>query len=182
MIYYFKIPIMKPLIAVMLISLFFASCNAKTETNKDVAGIDSSGLYKNNIMADTARLDAIVPGTTTKRVVEIRNADGTVSTTTTTVASKSTSSVAPTPSAKTVSSGTNTVAQTTSSSSNTTATTAHKTGWSNRAKGAAIGGVGGAVVGAVVSKKKGKGALIGGIAGAAGGYIIGNEKDKKEGR
>jgi outer membrane lipoprotein SlyB len=59
---------------------------------------------------------------------------------------------------------------------------AQKKGWSKAAKGAVIGAGSGAVVGAVVSKKKGKGALIGAAAGAAGGYIIGRGKDKKDGR
>jgi YMGG-like Gly-zipper len=55
-------------------------------------------------------------------------------------------------------------------------------GWSQAAKGATIGGVGGAVAGAVISKKKGKGAVIGGVIGAAGGYILGRKADKKSGR
>ena len=54
-----------------------------------------------------------------------------------------------------------------------------KPGWSDAAKDAAIGGVGGAIGGAVLSRNKGKGAIIGGILGAAGGYIIGRKKDKK---
>jgi hypothetical protein len=57
-----------------------------------------------------------------------------------------------------------------------------KKGWSDAAKGATIGGVGGAVAGAVISKKKGKGAIIGGVIGAAGGYILGRKADKKSGR
>jgi YMGG-like Gly-zipper len=57
-----------------------------------------------------------------------------------------------------------------------------KKGWSDAAKGATIGGVGGAVAGAVISKNKGKGAIIGGVIGAAGGYILGRKKDKKSGR
>ncbi len=57
-----------------------------------------------------------------------------------------------------------------------------KKGWSDAAKGATIGGVGGAVAGAVISKKKGKGAVIGGVIGAAGGYILGRRADKKSGR
>lgn len=61
-------------------------------------------------------------------------------------------------------------------------TAGEKKGISKAAKGAIIGGVGGAVVGAVVSKKKGTGAVIGGAAGAAGGYIIGRKQDKKDGR
>jgi outer membrane lipoprotein SlyB len=57
-----------------------------------------------------------------------------------------------------------------------------KKGWSKSAKGAVIGGVGGAAVGAAVSKKRGKGAIIGGVVGAGTGYIIGRSKDKKDGR
>jgi len=53
---------------------------------------------------------------------------------------------------------------------------------SKAAKGAIIGGVGGALVGAAVSKKKGTGAIIGGVAGAGGGYVIGRSQDKKDGR
>jgi outer membrane lipoprotein SlyB len=45
--------------------------------------------------------------------------------------------------------------------------------------GAAIGGVAGAVGGAIISKKKGLGAVVGGVVGAAGGYIIGKGMDKK---
>ena len=58
-------------------------------------------------------------------------------------------------------------------------TTKTKTGWSNKAKGAAIGAGAGAVTGAVVSNKKGKGAIIGGAVGAGAGYLIGRHKDKK---
>jgi hypothetical protein len=59
---------------------------------------------------------------------------------------------------------------------------AKKKGWSKAAKGTVIGAGSGAVVGAVVSKKKGKGAIIGGAVGAGAGYIIGRSKDKKDGR
>ena len=55
-----------------------------------------------------------------------------------------------------------------------------KKGWSKAAQGAAIGGVTGAVGGAILSKKKGLGAVIGGVVGAAGGYIIGKKMDKKD--
>lgn len=64
----------------------------------------------------------------------------------------------------------------------TTPQTTRKKGWSQAAKGATIGGVGGAVAGAVISKNKGKGAVIGGVIGAAGGYILGRRADKKSGR
>jgi hypothetical protein len=55
-----------------------------------------------------------------------------------------------------------------------------KKGMNKATQGAIIGGVAGAVGGAIISKKKGLGAVIGGIAGAAGGYIIGNKMDKKD--
>lgn len=56
-----------------------------------------------------------------------------------------------------------------------------KKGWSDAAKGAVIGGVGGAIAGAVINgKNRGKGAIIGGVVGAAGGYILGKKKDKRD--
>lgn len=56
-----------------------------------------------------------------------------------------------------------------------------KKGISDAAKGAAIGGIGGAIAGAVIGKNA-KGAVLGGVVGAAGGYILGRSKDKKSGR
>ncbi len=58
---------------------------------------------------------------------------------------------------------------------------APRRGISKAAKGAIIGGVGGAVIGGVIGKNA-KGAIIGGAAGAAGGYIIGRGKDRRDGR
>ena len=161
---------MKSILIVLAITLNLVACKSKNETNKDVVGIDSA--YKTNMLADTARIEALAPGTT-KKVVETRNPDGTVTKVTTTSSNKTSSAT------KT---STATTAPVASTGTGTTTTTTAKKGWSSRAKGAVIGGVGGAVVGAAVSKKKGKGAIIGGVVGAAGGYIIGNEKDKKTGR
>lgn len=53
-----------------------------------------------------------------------------------------------------------------------------KKGWSNKAKGAAVGAGAGAVTGAVIGG--GKGAVIGGAAGAVGGGLLGRKKDKKQ--
>lgn len=61
------------------------------------------------------------------------------------------------------------------------AQTVHKKKWSKRKKNAVIGGAGGAVVGAAVSRHKVKGAVIGGAVGAGAGYIYGRHKDKKNG-
>lgn len=58
---------------------------------------------------------------------------------------------------------------------------AKKKGWSKKAKGAAIGGGGGAILGAVINKKdRVKGGIIGGLLGAGLGYVLGNEMDKKK--
>jgi hypothetical protein len=70
----------------------------------------------------------------------------------------------------------------TSTASTGTTQTTRKKGWSKAAKGAVIGGASGAVLGAIVSKKKGLGAVIGGVVGAGAGYMIGRGKDKKDGR
>lgn len=69
------------------------------------------------------------------------------------------------------------------STSSHTATVSKKKGWSHGAKDAVIGGVGGAVIGAIADKNnRGAGGVIGGVVGAAAGYGIGHHKDKKQGR
>jgi hypothetical protein len=63
------------------------------------------------------------------------------------------------------------------------AKTSVKKGWSRKAKGAVIGGGGGAILGAVINKNNRLvGGAIGGALGAGIGYVIGNELDKKHGR
>jgi osmotically inducible lipoprotein OsmB len=51
-------------------------------------------------------------------------------------------------------------------------------GWSNKAKGAAVGGGAGAATGAIIGG--GKGAIIGAAAGVVGGGLIGRNQDKKK--
>ena len=79
-------------------------------------------------------------------------------------------------------SGTNSGAGNSGTSTTTTTTeeAPRKKGWSNAAKGTAIGAASGAVAGAIISKNKGVGAVVGGLIGAGGGYIIGRKKDKKQ--
>jgi len=63
------------------------------------------------------------------------------------------------------------------------AKTSVKKGWSRKAKGAVIGGGGGAIIGALVNKNNRLvGGALGGALGAGLGYVIGNELDKKHGR
>lgn len=63
------------------------------------------------------------------------------------------------------------------------ATTPQKKGWSDAAKGTAIGAGAGAVVGALIDKdKRLRGAAIGAAVGGGGGYAIGRKKDRQSGR
>jgi hypothetical protein len=58
-----------------------------------------------------------------------------------------------------------------------------KRGWSAKAKGAVIGGAGGAIAGAVINKRnRPVGALIGGVLGAGAGTGIGAIIDRRNGR
>lgn len=76
--------------------------------------------------------------------------------------------------------GDNTAGTGTSTEGTETAQVEKKKGWSNAAKGAAIGAGAGAIGGAILAKKKGLGAVVGGVVGAAGGYIIGKDIDKRK--
>ena len=58
-----------------------------------------------------------------------------------------------------------------------------KKGWSKAAKYAAIGGGGGAILGAVINKRnRVAGGILGGVLGGGIGYGIGRSQDKKDGR
>ncbi len=70
---------------------------------------------------------------------------------------------------------------TTTSSAGTTAA-AKKKGWSDAAKGTAIGAGVGALGGILIDKNNARGAIIGGLAGAGAGYAIGRAEDRKSGR
>jgi uncharacterized protein YcfJ len=153
--------------------MIVSSCGSKK--NADRLGSDASVSYPAASTVDSSSLLPLRPGTERVVVVETRSPNGSVTTTTTTEANKI-KSVAP--AVKKVATPTTVVSQPVATTVPTPVATEQKTGWSNRAKGAVIGGVGGAAAGAIISKKKVQGAVIGGAAGAAGGYIIGNEVDR----
>jgi len=187
---------MKKFILAISIIGAFASCknNSESDTsNRDIQLLSDSTVYNNNTFSDTAvtvKAEAVpLKLSESPRVVVKRKR---------TIPAKSSVSapvysgpanvppvtatppIVPAPAGPTVgnSSGTGTA-----DNSGTVATTPQvekKKGWSKAAQGAAIGGVTGAVGGAIISKKKGLGAVIGGVVGAAGGYIIGKKMDKKE--
>ncbi len=182
---------MKTTLTIFTVAAFFAACNSNPKTTevtttvpKDTAGLAEFNLNKeqqkeqqdliqtegvndgtNNLSGNTP---AVVPHTHKSSAPAKR------STASRSTRSKSVGSGTSSSSGGSGTGGSGTVAQ--------APQPAKKEGWSKAAKGAAIGGASGAVVGAVVSKKKGKGAIIGGILGAGGGYVIGRSKDKKDGR
>lgn len=162
---------------IFTILIAFAACksNSKPET-RDIQFLNDSSTYHNNTSSDTSKVtqtnvipqkgnikhDRVNPGGNS-------NAGGTKSSNSGTATSGNNGS----------GSNSGTVSN---SGSGSTQAAPKKKGWSKAAQGAAIGGVGGAVAGAIISKKKGTGAVVGGVVGAAGGYIIGRGKDKKDGR
>lgn len=151
----------------------FTACKNKSnlETNKDLITLGDSS-YSGSYLTDTGAV---------ANPDEFINAGGVVSG----KATVENQPVASAPKRRSTSSGSSSTASNSGntsqgSGSGTTAST-QKKGMSKAAQGAIIGGVGGAVAGAVIGKS-GKGAVIGGVVGAAGGYIIGRGKDKKSGR
>lgn len=161
---------MKKIIYILIASASFAACKGKKtdlDTNKEVVTL-SDPAYNSSYLTDTGAV-ANMEDYTGGPVV---SGKATVPETRTPARASSGGGGGSYGSAGNTSSG----------STGSTGTTTQKKGISKAAKGAIIGGVGGAVAGAVISKDKGKGAIIGGVVGAAGGYIIGRSKDKKDGR
>ncbi|MFL5811859.1 MAG: YMGG-like glycine zipper-containing protein [Flavisolibacter sp.] len=158
---------MKKIFIVIMAAGMAASCNTKPKTdatttavpNQDTVGLAQYQQWKaQNELNNTNQLQEQSANT----------AKAPVHTTTTTRHTSGSSS-----------SG---VSSSNSTSSNTAQSSAKK-GWSKAAKGAVIGGVGGAAAGAIINKKnRGAGAVIGGVLGAGAGYGIGRHKDKKDGR
>lgn len=182
-------------------SLFFAACNNPNkdlETKKDIIITDTSGMYNNNISTDVAKREEAAPKAQVKTITKIiyvdRNPGVVKHQTVREATAVQTQPVNTVPNVNTTgTSNTNTktnagetnAGTTTGTNDNTNTSTTvtpveKKKGWSNAAKDATIGGVGGAVTGAILSKNKVKGAVIGGILGAAGGYIFGSQKDKRD--
>ena len=164
---HFKSNVMKKIFYIFTFITAFASCKQKTDltTNKEMISLGDSVYYNNSYLSDTGAISnpedfinnsGVISG---KAIIPNSNKNSTART----------------------GSSNNKSGSTTASTSSGKTTTAKKKGISKAAKGAIIGGAGGAVVGGVIGKNA-KGAIIGGIVGAAGGYIIGRTQDKKDGR
>ncbi len=155
---------MKKLSVIIFAAIAFASCKGKSDlqTDKNIVVLTDTSRAAGSYLSDTgvAKMPvAVAPAVTTAPVARTK-----------TSTRRTTSS----------SSNTSTASNSSSGGGSSTAAAPQKKGWSKAAKGAVIGGVGGAVAGAVIGK--GKGAIIGGVLGAGGGYVIGRSKDKKDGR
>ncbi len=175
-------------------SIFLAACSSDTEleTKKDVVLTDTTSMYKSNTSTDVSNAEEIKE---TPQPVQVRTVTRTVYVDRTpkaparrrTVREASpveTEPVAtlPTTTPQTQGSQTQNTGTTAGTNGTTTAPEAKapekEKGWNKSTKGAVIGGVGGAVTGAILSKNKVKGAIIGGVLGGVGGYILGRKKDK----
>ncbi len=160
-----------------MVAATFVACKSKTDldANKNVILVDTTGMYKSNMLTDTG---SVIETTTLTKKNEYPAVANTRSTNT----NRSTSDNNRSTSNNNRNSSSTSTRTTDNNNTSSGQTTSRKKGWSKAAKDATIGGVGGAVVGAVISKNHVKGAVIGGVLGAGGGYILGRSKDKKDGR
>jgi hypothetical protein len=185
---------MKKIFTFLATASIFAACTSKSDldTQKDVVVVDTTSMYKSNASTDISPAEIEkeeAPRVAQPRVINrtrtvyvdrtpraprqiIREADPVEPVVTNVPQTQ--------PSAGTGTTQTPGVGTTSPDAGTANVPTAKEEdkGWKNSTKGAVIGGVGGAIAGAVLSKKKGKGAVIGGVIGAAGGYILGRKKDK----
>jgi hypothetical protein len=177
--------IMRITLTALLIGSLFTACNSekKEDIKTDTQMVSPENAYQNSTLTDTAKTKAIAPKTEDKdkveqkEIVKEKPATQQPATKPTTTAPEKPVYQDNTPTANT---GTTTQPSTSSTTpAPATPEVKEKKGMSNTAKGAIIGGVAGAVGGAVISKKKGAGAIIGGVIGAGAGAIIGKQKDKK---
>ena len=178
---------MKQILSVLALTAVLASCSSNpktgTEVTKDVVTTDTAGLYndKNRVMNVDGLNDTTVTTVTTTTVTKGGAAPLVAAPEPAPVRKTARSTARRSPSGSS-SRNNGTYNSGSGRSSQPTETVARKRGWSKAAKGTVIGAGSGAVIGAVVSKKKGKGAIIGGVLGAGVGYGIGRSKDKKDGR
>lgn len=182
---------MKKVILPLAIAAIFSACSTdkKDEKREMVILNDSSMLFNNNVMSDTGTSiiaeptfsEPVVAAKPTTRKSIAKTSSRNSRSNNTPVRSTVPQNTTPLPdnTSSNPTAGTKADNGTVGTVDNTTTTVPEKKeGWSNAAKGATIGGVTGAVAGAILAKKKGKGAIIGGVIGAAGGYILGRKKDK----
>ncbi|MEO8174536.1 MAG: YMGG-like glycine zipper-containing protein [Sediminibacterium sp.] len=164
---------MKKLFIALSMCAVFAACN--NQPKETVVVIDTTAIKQKAILEEQARVkaDADAKALNDERA-KLETERNRLAATRRRIASGS-SSTASNPNV-----GTSANAPVTGSG--TATEVAKKKGWSDAAKGAAIGAGAGALGGILIDKNDARGAIIGGVVGAAGGYIIGRAKDRKTGR
>lgn len=167
---------MKKLSVIVIVAIIFASCKGKDtslQTDKNIVILTDTTKAGGSYLSDTglAKMPVaaapvyVAPAPTKRTTTTKRRSSSTYGNSSTSNNNNSTANSG---------SGNN-------NNGTTNTQTTRKRGWSKTAKGAVIGGVGGAVAGGIIGKGA-KGAIIGGVIGAAGGAIIGRSKDRKDGR
>lgn len=152
---------MKKIIPILALVVTLAACKSKTNTMNMVL-VDTTGLYKNNVLSNTGNKFVI-----TEKPVEPVSRPVARKTQRTNESSNNNSNTV-------YSSGTNTTSN---------PSYPQDKGWSHAAKGTAVGGGSGAILGAVLNKdNRVGGAIVGSVIGAGAGYVIGRSVDKKTGR
>ena len=159
---------MKKILSIFAVAVIFTACKNKTtsdvEKNKNMVLVDTTGLSKSNALTDVGG----------KYIIS----DPPVVT-----APKKTTPKASGNNTQVNNNNTNNSGSGTSNTPQAAAPIPRDKGWSDAAKGTAIGGGTGAVLGAVINKKDPvTGAVIGTVIGAGTGYAIGRARDKKSGR
>ena len=197
---------MKKLFTILAAATIFAACNSKSDldTNKDVVLTDTTNMYKSNASTDISSAQTMNPAPVPQQAPQVQTRtiirERTVYVNRTPRATKQimheATPVNPVITVPQTHSNTGTNSQSSGTSVDPAAGTgstagtgtstpatipAKNKGWSNATKDAVIGGASGAVLGAIISRKKVTGAVIGGVVGAAGGYIFGRKKDKSNG-
>jgi hypothetical protein len=181
---------MKNTLMVLALAASIAACNNNpktgTEISKDVVTVDTTGLYNDQgkVLDINGAKDTVITTVTTTTITKPGNGEALVADDKPAVTPRKATPAKRRTTSTASGSGTRnsgTVASRSGTSTQPAAQT-QKKGWSKAAKGTAIGAGSGAVVGAIISKKKGRGAIIGGVVGAGVGYGVGRSKDKKDGR
>lgn len=159
---------MKQILPILALAATLGACTAKVNEadNKNMVLVDTTGLHQNNVLTDVGNKKFVItPKTAAAEPVSTA------------------STRKPVRRASSNNNSSNTVYTSGTSKSTNAAYPQKEKGWSDAAKGAAIGGGAGAIIGAVVGKNnRALGAVIGGAIGAGGGYAIGRAQDRKSGR
>lgn len=169
--------IMKKTLIIFASAIMFMACKSKvSESENNMVLVDTTGLYKNNVLTDVGGKYVINDyALVDKTNIEEGNVDEGIN--------RMGESVVNAKVFKTRSYANTTSSSSRANSNESAAAIPKDKGWSHAAKGTVVGVGTGAITGALLNKEhRGRGALIGAIIGAGSGYIIGRTTDKKTGR